>query len=98
MPTRDRDGRLLCDFMMLLPGFARRPASDQQALLERLDARLRQHCPPVVFVDCNLKLGVLWVSLRAEPWGWCRVAETVRDVLPEARLVSPGGAAVAPRR
>jgi len=96
VPTRDADGALLSDFMMLIPGLRQRPAVDQGRLLARLDDVLRDYAHAVVFADCNLKLNLLWVSVRNLP-GICRgLSGALAEVVPEARLVAPEGPA--PRR
>ncbi len=93
VPTRDADGTRLGDFMMLLPGLRQRPPEAQRALIARLDAVLWRQRGSVVFADCNLRLNLLWISVRNRPHAWRAVAEAVRAVVPEARLVSPEGPA-----
>lgn len=89
VPTRAADGTLLSDFMLLIPGLRRRPNAEQAHLLDRLDAVLRAYHHAVVFADCNLKLNLLWVSVRPLP-GICReLADALVTAVPEARLVAP---------
>jgi len=87
-PTRDADGRPVSDFMILIPGLRRWSESRRRACVERLQAVLAA-CPEVVFADLNLRLSLLWVSVRAEPGSCGRVAATICEQVPEARLVSP---------
>jgi hypothetical protein len=93
VPTRDEGGARLSDFMMLIPGLRQRPAPEQGRLLERIDAVLRAHPHAVVFADCNLKLNLLWVSVRAVPGLCVEVAAALSEAVPEARLVSHDGPA-----
>jgi hypothetical protein len=92
VPTRDADGQLLGDFMILIPGLRQSPPEQQRALLARLDEVLRSHSE-VVFADCNLRLNLLWISVSARPHAWRVVADAVRTALPQARLISPEGPA-----
>ena len=86
VPKRDSEGRLLADFMMLIPdlhGHSQRSVAD---VLARL-ARSLSECGDVVFADFNLKLNLLWVSVRARPGVTRDVAMRVRARVPEALLV-----------
>ncbi len=88
VPTRDEDGRLLSDFMVLIPGlrdwpklrFARCVAAIQAALGEFKE---------VVFADLNVPLNLLWVSVKAEPGIISEVVGALQLRVPEARVVSP---------
>ena len=89
VPTRAADGTLLSDFMLLIPGLRRRPGAEQARILDRLDQVLQVHRHAVVFADCNLKLNLLWVSVRPLP-GICReLADALVAAVPEARLIAP---------
>ena len=82
--------------MMLIPGLRQRAPGDQARLLERLDGVLRSYRHVVVFAECNLRLNLLWVSVRPMP-GICRqLPDALTAAVPEARLVAqeamlPGG-------
>jgi len=86
VPTRDSDGRLLADFMMLVPGLHQRPYATVADVLGRLSHALSE-CHDVVFADFNLKLNLLWLSVRARPGVTRDVAMRVRARVPEALLV-----------
>ena len=45
--------------------------------------------PEVVFADINLKLNLLWVSVRARPGVILDIACCVKFHMPEALLVAP---------
>lgn len=86
-PGRDAEGRPVSDLMLLFPGLKK----GLQPVVDRITAELSETLAGfgdrVVFAELNLKLGLLWVSVRAEP-GLCHdVARTVRARLPEARVV-----------
>ena len=85
-PARDDDGRPLCDFMVLIPGLRERPRHEFGEALGRLQAVLANYTE-VVFVDLNVPLNLLWVSVRPRPGVILELFGAVRQQLPEARLV-----------
>jgi len=86
VPARDEYGRPLSDFMILLPGLRDRPRHDFAESLARLQAVLISFSE-VVFVDLNVPLNLLWVSVRPRPGVILELFGAVRLHLPEARLV-----------
>ena len=42
----------------------------------------------VVFADLNLKLNILWISMRPGPEGCIAVVEAIKAAIPEAMLVA----------
>lgn len=93
VPTRAADGTRLSDFMLLIPGLRRLPGAEQARILDRLDRVLQAHRHAVVFADCNLKLNLLWVSVRPLPGICATLAGALVAAVPEARLVAPEGPA-----
>ena len=87
VPTRDSDGRFLCDFMVLIPGLRSRPQHQFADVLARLQAVLGQFAE-VVFVDLNVPLNLLWVSVRPRPKIILDIAAAILAHVPEARLVA----------
>ena len=87
VPTRADDGRSFADFMMLIPGLGTRPPQGRQ----RVTALIREVCESygdqVAFADVNDAINVLWVSVSAEPGLVGRVAQAIRQQVPEALLV-----------
>lgn len=88
VPTRDADGGPVSDFMVLIPGMKHWPQTRQRDCASLLQAVLAA-CPEVVFADLNMRLSLLWVSVKAQPGSCGRVAATICEQVPEARLVSP---------
>jgi len=86
VPTRDESGRCLGDFMLLIPGLRDRPGHDFAIILARLQAVLIQFSE-IVFVDLNLPLNLLWVSVRPRPGVILEVLYAVRLQIPEVKLV-----------
>lgn len=86
-PTRDDEGRLLTDFMMLIPRLRLRPPQEIERTTRALQALLSIH-RDVVFADLNLKLNLLWVSLRPSPGAISELVAAIRLRVPEAVLVA----------
>jgi hypothetical protein len=86
-PTRDSSGRRLTDFMMLIPRLRSRPLPDIERASRDIQSVLALH-QDVVFADLNLKLNLLWVSLRPSPGAIGALAAAIRLRVPEAVLVA----------
>lgn len=88
VPTRDTDGHPLSDFMMLIPGLRERPRQQFNDVLSRIQDCLADF-REVVFVDLNVPLNLLWVSVRAKPGVILDIAASLKFRVPEALLVGP---------
>jgi hypothetical protein len=86
-PTRDSEGRLLTDFMMLIPRLRDKPGIEIQRTSGCIHAILAQH-REVVFADLNLKLNLLWISLRPRQGAIAEISAAIRIWVPEAMLVA----------
>lgn len=85
-PTRDIAGRRLTDFMMLIPRLRSRPIVEIERASREIQAVLALH-QDVVFADLNLKLNLLWVSLRPRQGAISELVAAIRLRVPEAVLV-----------
>ena len=85
-PARDESGNPLGDFMVLLPRLRERPQHDLTEALSRLQAVLLSYTE-VVFVDLNVPLNLLWVSVRPRPGVILELFAAMKLALPEAKLV-----------
>ena len=88
VPTRDQDGRPLSDFMMLIPKLRSRPRLRLQRTIRDIHQVLRQYERAVVFADLNLKLNVLWVSVKPIPGICLELPAAIKLRVPEAMLVA----------
>lgn len=86
VPTRDEYGRSLSDFMLILPGLRDKPKAQFNEALMRLQAILVSF-REVVFVDLNLPLNLLWITVRPRPGVILELFAAVKLNLPEAKLV-----------
>lgn len=87
VPTADADGKAYSDFMVLIPGIrdlSRDDFADRVASLQAVLAHYHQ----VVFADLNVRLNLLWVTLRPQHGLIPQIAAHLRERVPEARLVA----------
>lgn len=87
-PARDNDGRPYNDFMMLIPGLRARPRAAIQGVVRELELTLARFGHLVVFADLNLRLNILWVTVKPGRDVALRVAAAIHACLPEAKLVA----------
>lgn len=87
VPTRGADGRPLVDFMMLIPGLRSRPQHDINTTLNNIQKAL-EPCQDIVFVNFNLKINVLWVSVNSRPGIILELVVSIQNLVPEALLVA----------
>lgn len=85
-PTRDSAGQRLTDFMMLIPRLRTRTPAEIEQASRAIQSVLELH-QDVVFADLNLKLNLLWVSLRPRPGAISELTAAIRLRVPEAVLV-----------
>ena len=87
-PKRDSEGRPYVDFMMLAPGIKKRPAHEIECLTRIIQGVLTQFENWVVFADFNLKLNLLWVSLKYRPGIMTEIVAALRAQAPMLKLVA----------
>ena len=73
---------------MLIPKLGQQPRAVLEEKIARLNAVLLSFQRRVVFADLNLKLNVLWVSVRPAPGICLDVATAIKMSIPEAVLVA----------
>lgn len=87
-PSRDEDGRALSDFMMLIPGLREKPRHLVETTIQDMHLALTRFNHVVVFAEFNLKLNLLWVSLKPVNGIRLEIAGAIQERVPEAKLVS----------
>ncbi|MGA7180091.1 MAG: hypothetical protein WBX11_10945 [Thiobacillaceae bacterium] len=87
VPTHDDSGKLLADFMVLIPKLKSRPRHYIESAATYINAVLLRY-DEVVFADVNLELNLLWVSHRYRSGLMLEIVSTLRARLPEAVLVA----------
>ena len=86
VPTHDEEGRSLNDFMMIFPGLRDLPEVQLREKIEIMAAILGR-CSEVVYVDLNLPINLLWVSVRQKPGIVLELSTSVKARIPEAVLI-----------
>ncbi len=95
-PSRDRDGRLLSDFMMLIPQLGGAPALRRERVCVELRAVFQTYSGQVCFADLNLHLNLVWISVESRPGLIPELVQEIRRRIPEAVLI--GHDCAEPRR
>lgn len=86
IPSHDENGKLLSDFMMLIPGLKNQSAWRIKSRLAIVHAVLSEH-KDVVFADLNAPLNLLWVSVKSGHGIIDKLVAEIRLRIPEASLV-----------
>jgi len=87
-PAHDENGKPLSDFMMIFPGLKHKPQHVVERTITAIESILANHEHAVVFAELNLRLSLLWVSIRQVPGIRFEIASGIQALIPEARLVS----------
>lgn len=87
-PAVDEHGKALSDFMMIIPGLRDKPRQLIQQTLYEIHSALACFQHAVVFAEMNIKLNLLWVSIRPLHGIRLEIASAVQHRVPDARLVS----------
>ncbi len=88
VPTRGDQGQLLSDFMMIIPGLRARPGHEIEKTIQDIQEVLALYRHAVVFADLNLKLNVLWVSVKPVPGICLELPTAIHMRIPSAKLVA----------
>jgi hypothetical protein len=87
-PSHDENGKPLSDFMMLVPGLRDKPKHVIDSTLQDIHIALTHFSHAVVFAEFNIKLNLLWVSIRSIHGIRFEIAGAIQKHVPEAKLVS----------
>jgi len=87
-PSHDENGRSLSDFMVLVPGLKNKPQRMINRAINDIHLALMHYQDTVVFAEFNLKLNLLWVSIRPVPGIRYEITDAIQERVPEAKLVS----------
>jgi hypothetical protein len=87
-PVRDENGRPLSDFMILFPGLKHKPQALICSTVSDVHLALARHRHAVVFAEFNIRLNLLWVSIRPIPRVRLEILGAIQEYAPEAKLVS----------
>jgi len=87
-PSHDEHGRPLCDFMMIIPGLRDKPKFMINNTIQDVHSVLTHFSHAVVFAEFNLKLNLLWVSIRSIQGVRLEIAGAIQEQVPGAKLVA----------
>jgi hypothetical protein len=87
-PTRGADGKPLHDFMMLIPGLRQREEAFLRDVVAKIEMILKRYEEYVVLADLNLKMNVLWVTVKPNLGICMEIASMIHHTVPEAKLVA----------
>ncbi len=87
VPSKDDEGRLLGDFMMLIPGLRDSDANRFRDRVAGIQAVLNQYSE-VVFADLNVPLNILWVSIKPKTGVISSITSDLQGRIPEALLIA----------
>jgi hypothetical protein len=87
-PSHDEYGRPLSDFMMLIPGLRDKPRHMIDSTVQEVHLALTRFSHAVVFAEFNLRLNLLWVSIRPIQGVRFEIAGAIQRHVPEAKLIS----------
>lgn len=87
-PATDENGDALSDFMVIFPGLRDKPDPSIRETIDTVHRILARYNHAVVFAEFNLKLSLLWVSIRPISGIRFEIAGALQEQVPFARLVS----------
>jgi hypothetical protein len=87
-PSHGEDGRPLCDFMMLVPGLRNRPRHLIDSTIREIHLALTHFSRDVVFAEFNIRLNLLWVTIKPVNGLRLQIAGAIQERVPDAKLVA----------
>ena len=88
VPTKDESGKYLGDFMMVITGLKKASPEHRKKTLNALTQVLAKYSDAVVFADLNMKMSLLWVSLKPIKGLMVEIPTAIIESVPEAKLIS----------
>ena len=88
VPARDEDGKPYSDFMMLIPGLKKANEATVEGYLLKIRDSLLTFESVVVYVDLNIRLNLLWISIKPVPGITRHMVEAIQRNIPHARVVA----------
>jgi len=88
VPTKDETGRYLGDFMMIITGLKKASSEHRKKTINALTHVLAHYSDIVVFADLNMKMSLLWVSIKPVKGMMIELPAAIIRSVPEAKLIS----------
>ncbi|MDQ7074475.1 MAG: hypothetical protein Q9O24_04825 [Gammaproteobacteria bacterium] len=87
-PKRDENGVSLFDFILHIPKLNKKPLEQQQETVLQIEKIFDLYQDKIVFADLNLKINVLWVSIKPIPGLSYEIAAAIKARVPEVLIVA----------
>jgi hypothetical protein len=87
-PTHDAEGHPVSDFMMLIPKLGKRPQQQIRQTLQHLQDVINHYRHDILFIDLNLRLNILWISVKPVPGICLELPAAIQSRIPEALLIA----------
>ncbi len=88
VPTKDETGKYLGDFMMIIPKLRTASSEHRKNTLDSLNSVLTRYQDVVVFADFNMKINLLWISIKPTKGMFSEIPAAIIECVPEAKLIS----------
>ena len=88
VPTKSVAGEYLWDFMIIFPGLKNAPKMQKRDIVNKITDILNHYADTVVFADLNMKINLLWVSIKPEKGMIVEIPTALLASIPNAKLVS----------
>jgi hypothetical protein len=88
VPTKDDAGNYLGDFMMVIPKLKVASSDHRKRTLDSINAVLTRYQYAIVFADLNLKMNLLWISVKPVKGIILEISTAIIESVPEAKLIS----------
>lgn len=88
VPTKDESGQYLGDFMMVIPGLKHKSKENKKQIINALESVLTSFHETIVFADLNMKMNLLWISIRPVKGMMINIPKAIIASVPEAKLIS----------
>lgn len=87
-PTKDEEGNNVVDFMMLIPKLNKQGTPHIKNTINQLSLILTHYSSHIVFADLNMKINVLWISVKPSKGICLEIPTAIRAAVPEAVLIA----------
>lgn len=88
VPTKDEDGEYLGDFMMVITGLKKASSEHRKKTINSITQVLAEYSDVVVFADLNMKMSLLWISIKPVKGMMLEIPTAIIQSVPEAKLIS----------
>ena len=87
-PARDPQGKAYVDCLLLIPGLKHQGDAGIEACMVKIRRALSNLEQVVVYVDLNIKLGLLWVSAEPIAGITLDITRAIQREIPAARAIA----------